>query len=101
MDVSSSFYNLSRFSGSMEGGSMVVWLVLGLIGLVAIFVAMWQYEFFGCTSGRMVIDGKCVNMCPEGLTFGRYLEDEKKVTCSKDHFIYLPYPTPTAAPKKA
>jgi hypothetical protein len=100
MDVSRSFNNLSRFSGGKDGSNMAVWIVLGLIGLVAIFVVMWQYEFFGCTNGRMVLNGKCANMCPEGLTFGSVGTENnvKKVSCSKDNIFYSFYPIPTEAP---
>jgi hypothetical protein len=101
MNVSTNLNNLSRFSGGMEGNNMAVLIILGLVSLIAIFVAMWQYEYFGCTNGRMVVDGKCVDMCPEGLKFGSYNEEHKQVSCSKDGILFTPYPTPTPAPKKA
>lgn len=101
MNLSESFINFSKFTGGVEGNNMALLLIVGSVLLVFIFVVMWQYEYFGCLTGRMVVHGKCVNMCPEGLKFGSYNEDLKQVSCSKDGILFIPYATPTPAPKKA
>jgi hypothetical protein len=92
MNVSRNLNNLSRFSGGMEGGNMTVWIILGLVALVGIFVVMWQYEFFGCISGKTSVDNKCVNWCPEGSTYKITNFDGKTVTCADDktNFLFVP-----------
>lgn len=92
MNVSESFNNFARFTGGMEGNNMALLLIIGAVLLVFIFVVMWQYEYFGCTSGRTTVDNKCVNWCPTGSTYKLTNLDGKTVTCADDktNFLFVP-----------
>lgn len=107
MDFSRNINNFRRFTGGVEGNALMWYAFFGIVILIAIFIAMWQYEFFGCLNSRINIDGKCVNKCPEGYTYWNDDKlDEKKVMCSNNGFIGInflkptPTPVPTAAPLK-
>ena len=84
---------------SMEGGGPLVWIVVALVVVGAVGVYLYMNEYFGCSSGRLAVDGKCVNLCPEGETF-KSADTEKKVAkCTKgDKVNEYGFPTPTPAP---
>jgi hypothetical protein len=92
----------SMFGGNqnMEGGGLLVWVVLVLVIVGAVGVYLYLNEYFGCNSGRLLVDGKCVNLCPEGYTFKKTDLEAKVAVCTKgdkDTNYALPTPKPAAA----
>jgi len=92
----------SMFGGNqhMEGGGLLVWVVLVLVIVGAVGVYLYLNEYFGCNSGRLLVDGKCVNLCPEGYTFKKTDLEAKVAVCTKgdkDTNYALPTPTPKPA----
>jgi hypothetical protein len=69
------------YDGQMSGGGMLIWIVIAVVFAAAGYL-YWN-EYFSCHSGRVSIDKKCVNMCPEGTTFKNVnSKNDKHVDCA-------------------
>ena len=96
--------NLNNMLGGnvgLEGGGVMVWVVVLVVVLVAVGGYMYMNEYFGCNTGRASVDGKCVDLCPAGFTFKS--TDGKATICTGADGKDVPYavPTPTPAPTAA
>jgi hypothetical protein len=96
--------------GEMNGGSVWTYVALIAVALVAVGTYLYIYEYFGCGSGRVSVDNKCVDMCPKGTTFANVNKtNDKMVDCVNEKgstVVYdmpksVPTPTPTSAPAPA
>lgn len=98
--------NLNSMLGGAEGGGAMVWVVALVVVLAAVGVYMYLNEYFSCSAGRVSVDGKCVNICPEKYTFKSMdANNSKNGVCTKDgetpavdYSVPLPTPTPSATP---
>jgi hypothetical protein len=99
MDFSNLNQSLNNMLGGAEGGGAAVWILALVVVLAAVGVYMYLNEYFSCSSGRVSVDGKCVNMCPEGYTF-KSLDEKTKgnAICTDAKGVDGTVPIPTAAP---
>jgi hypothetical protein len=90
--------------GDMNGGaSIYTWLIV-IVVLVAVGAYLYLNEYLMCTSGRVSIDKKCVNMCPEGYSFlnvntgNNTMVDCTDLTLGGTKVFKIPQPQPKVTP---
>ena len=102
MDFSNLNQSFNNMLGGAEGGGPAVWILALVVVLAAVGVYMYLNEYFSCSTGRVSVDGKCVDMCPEGYKF-KSLDEKTKgnAICTnakgEDGTVAIPTPKPTPA----